>query len=149
MRAIIQRVKKANLYIDDNLYSNIGQGLLVFLAVKETDTENDLNYMIKKTLGLRIFKDDQNKMNLSIKDVEGEIMIVSQFTLYGDARKGNRPSFIESAKGDFAVSYYERFVDAIKQEISNTQTGVFGADMQIELINDGPVTIQLDSEKIY
>lgn len=149
MRAIIQRVKKANLYIDDNLYSNIGQGLLVFLAVKETDTENDLNYMIKKTLGLRIFEDDQNKMNLSIKDVEGEIMIVSQFTLYGDARKGNRPSFIESAKGDFAVSYYERFVDAIKQEISNTQTGVFGADMQIELINDGPVTIQLDSEKIY
>lgn len=149
MRAIIQRVTKSNLYINNNLYSSINKGLLILLAVENNDTIEDLNYILKKTLGLRIFSDENDKLNLSIKDINGEIMIVSQFTLYGDARKGNRPSFSNSAKADKAREYYELFIEKVRQEIEKVSTGVFGEDMQVELINDGPVTIQLDSSKLY
>lgn len=149
MRAIIQRVTKSNLYINNNLYSSINKGLLILLAVENNDTIEDLNYILKKTLGLRIFSDENYKLNLSIKDINGEIMIVSQFTLYGDARKGNRPSFSNSAKADKAREYYELFIEKVRQEIEKVSTGVFGEDMQVELINDGPVTIQLDSSKLY
>lgn len=149
MRAIIQRVTKSNLYIKNNLYSSINKGLLILLAVENNDTIEDLNYILKKTLGLRIFSDENDKLNLSIKDINGDIMIVSQFTLYGDARKGNRPSFSKSAKSDKAREYYELFIEKVREEIEKVSTGVFGEDMQVELINDGPVTIQLDSSKIY
>lgn len=149
MRAIIQRVTKSNLYIDNKLYSSINKGMLVLLAIKKNDECEDLEYIAKKTLGLRIFSDSEDKMNLSIKDIDGEIMIVSQFTLYGDARKGNRPSFTNSADPKKAEYFYEKFIDKIKENIKIVETGVFGADMQIEFVNDGPVTIQLDSSKIY
>lgn len=149
MRAIIQRVTKSNLYIDNKLYSSINKGMLVLLAIEKSDEYEDLEYIAKKTLGLRIFSDSEDKMNLSIKDIDGEIMIVSQFTLYGDARKGNRPSFTNSADPKKAEYFYEKFIDKIKENIKIVETGVFGADMQIEFVNDGPVTIQLDSSKIY
>lgn len=149
MRAIIQRVTKSNLYIDNKLYSSINKGMLVLLAIEKNDECEDLEYIAKKTLGLRIFSDSEDKMNLSIKDIDGEIMIVSQFTLYGDARKGNRPSFTNSADPKKAEYFYEKFIDKIKENIKIVETGVFGADMQIEFVNDGPVTIQLDSSKIY
>lgn len=149
MRAIIQRVTKSNLYIDNKLYSSINKGILVLLAIEKNDEYEDLEYIAKKTLGLRIFSDSEDKMNLSIKDIDGEIMIVSQFTLYGDARKGNRPSFTNSADPKKAEYFYEKFIDKIKENIKIVETGVFGADMQIEFVNDGPVTIQLDSSKIY
>lgn len=149
MRAVVQRVLSSKLYIDGKIYSEIGNGLLILLAVSENDSEKDLDYIFNKTLKLRIFNDENDKMNLPIQDIDGDVMIVSQFTLYGDVRKGYRPSFTESAKGDFAKDLYNKFVDKFKSEIKNTKTGVFGADMKIELINDGPVTIQLDSNKIY
>lgn len=149
MRAIIQRVTKSILYIDKKLYSSINQGFLVLLAVENNDEIEDLEYIAKKTLGLRVFSDSEGKMNLSINDVGGEIMVVSQFTLYGDVRKGNRPSFTNSAKGEKAEDFYEKFIEKMKENIEVVETGVFGADMQIELVNDGPVTIQLDSSKIY
>lgn len=149
MRAIIQRVTKSNLYIEEKLYSSINQGLLVLLAVENNDELEDLEYIAKKTLGLRIFNDSKGKMNLSINDISGEIMIVSQFTLYGDVRKGNRPSFTNSAKGQKAEDLYNKFIEKMNESIKIVKTGVFGADMQIELVNDGPVTIQLDSSKIY
>lgn len=149
MRAIVQRVNKVDLSIDNNIYSSINKGLLVFLAIHKNDTLDDLNYILKKVLGLRIFEDDNNKMNLSLKDIAGEIMIVSQFTLYGDVRKGFRPSFTESASGEFAENMYEKFIELAKKEIDIVKTGNFGADMKINLINDGPVTIQIDSSKLY
>ena len=131
------------------MYSSINQGFLVLLAIENNDEIEDLEYIAKKTLGLRVFSDSQGKMNLSINDIGGEIMVVSQFTLYGDVRKGNRPSFTNSAKGEKAEAFYEKFIEKMKENIDVVRTGVFGADMQIELVNDGPVTIQLDSSKIY
>ncbi|MFM1514415.1 D-aminoacyl-tRNA deacylase [Helcococcus ovis] len=149
MRAIIQRVKWVKLNIDSNLYSEINNGLLVFLGVSEDDNITDLNYIKNKIVGLRIFEDSNDKMNLSVKDVKGEVMVVSQFTLFGDARKGNRPNFMRAAKQEKAEKIYNQFVEEIKKDIDIVKTGVFGADMKIELLNDGPVTIQLDSEKLY
>lgn len=149
MRAVIQRVDYAKLNIDNKLYSEIDKGYLVFIAISEDDDEKDLEYITRKTLGLRVFEDDDNKMNLSIKDVDGDIMIVSQFTLLGDVRKGNRPNFMKSASEDKARLYYEKYIENIKKEIKNVSTGIFGEDMHIELKNMGPVTIQLDSKKLY
>ena len=149
MRAIVQRVKSASVEVSGETIGSIEKGLLVFLAVKNEDTDKDLDYIIDKVCGLRIFTDDNDKMNLSVKDVGGQILLVSQFTLYGDVRKGKRPSFTDSAKGDLAERYYEKAIAAFKNEIDVVETGRFGADMQVSLINDGPVTIQLDSSKIY
>jgi len=145
MRAVIQRVKNAEVKIDGKIVGKIGKGLLVLLAVHQDDTEDKIEKMATKIINLRIFADEEDKMNLSVKDVGGEILVVSQFTLYGDISKGNRPSFIESAKPDKAVPYYEKFVEKIKVSGLKTATGEFGAMMEVSLINDGPVTIIIDT----
>lgn len=149
MRAVVQRVNEASVTIDDKLYSNIEKGLLVFIAVHNNDTDKDLDYIIHKIVNMRIFTDEQGKMNKSILDVNAQILVVSQFTLYGDIRKGRRPSFIDSANPDKATYYYNLLVERLKKSIEVVRTGVFAADMKVALVNDGPVTIQLDSSKIY
>jgi len=145
MRAVIQRVKEAEVKISGKTVGKIGKGLLVLLAVHVDDTEDKIEKMATKIINLRIFGDQADKMNLSVKDMGGEILVVSQFTLYGDISKGNRPSFIESAKPDKAVPYYEKFVEKIKVSGLKTATGEFGAMMEVSLINDGPVTIIIDT----
>lgn len=150
MRAVIQRVKRASVTVEHEKISEITKGFLILLAVHEDDTKDDMDYILKKVSKLRVFEDDEGKMNLSIQDIGGEFLVVSQFTLYGDARRGNRPSFIESAKHEKANEYYEEFVKELRKLTNlKVETGKFAADMQVELINDGPVTIQLDSSKIY
>jgi len=144
MRAVIQRVKKANVKIDNKVTGEIGQGLLVLLAVHQDDEEKIISKMADKIMNLRIFSDQEDKMNLSIKDVGGEILVVSQFTLYGDCKKGNRPSFIESARPEKAIPMYEALVKYIKEQGIKVATGKFGAMMEVELINDGPVTVIID-----
>ncbi len=144
MRAVIQRVKNAKVSINGKIAGEIGQGLLVLLAVHQNDDEDVIKKMADKILNLRIFGDQDDKMNLSVKDAGGKILVVSQFTLYGDLRKGNRPSFIESAKPDKAIPFYEKFVEYIRSEGIEAATGKFGAMMDVELINNGPVTIILD-----
>ena len=139
MRGIIQRVKKAKVEVDGKVTGEINRGFLVFLGVHGDDTEKDLDYMERKILNLRVFEDENDKMNL----------LVSQFTLYGDARKGNRPSFTESAHPDMAIDYYEKLIKRLRDNNIKVETGIFGADMDVTLINDGPVTIQLDSTKLY
>lgn len=148
MRAIIQKVREASVEVENEKVSEIGPGFMVLLGVKDTDDKDDLAYIKKKISNLRIFEDDDEKMNLSLKDVGGEILVVSQFTLYGDARKGNRPSFTKSAKADKAKEYYEILIDELREEGFNVKTGVFQTHMQVSLTNDGPVTIILDSERI-
>ena len=144
MKALIQRVKKASVTIDGNLYSSIGHGILVFLGVEKSDEEDNAEKLADKILKLRIFEDDNEKMNFSVNDVKGEILIVSQFTLCGDCKKGTRPPFDNSAPPDKAVGLYEYFVDCIKKSGLNVQTGKFRAMMDVELINDGPVTFWLE-----
>lgn len=148
MRAIIQKVSKASVVVENEKVSEIGPGFMVLLGVKDTDDKDDLAYIKKKISNLRIFEDSDEKMNLSLKDVGGEILVVSQFTLYGDARKGNRPSFTSSAKADKAKEYYEILIDDLREEGFKVKTGVFQTHMQVSLTNDGPVTIILDSERI-
>lgn len=148
MRAVIQKVKQSNVVVDNKEIGKIDQGLLVLFAVKETDTDEDLQYIKKKIVNLRVFEDENGKMNLSIKDVGGEILLVSQFTLYGDVRKGNRPSFTDSANPEKAKRYYEDLKDQLEADGFNVQTGEFGAHMEVSLLNDGPVTILIDSERI-
>lgn len=149
MRAVVQRVKNASVKIDDEITSEIGNGLLVFLGVKPDDTEIDRDYIINKVTNLRIFEDENGKMNLSVKDIDGEILVVSQFTLYGDCRKGRRPSFVRAGDPKEAEIVYNDFISHITREPLKVKTGVFQAEMDINLINDGPVTILLDSEKEF
>ena len=150
MRAVIQRVKRASVTVEEEKIGEISKGFLILLAVHEEDTKEDMDYILKKVSKLRVFEDEEGKMNLSIQDIGGEFLVVSQFTLYGDARRGNRPSFINSAKHEKANEYYEEFVKELRESTGlKAETGKFAADMQVELINDGPVTIQLDSSKIY
>lgn len=146
MRTVVQRVSSASVTVDGNVIGKINKGFLVLLGIKSTDTKQDVDYMVKKVINLRIFRDENDKMNLSLKDVNGELLIVSQFTLYGDASGGNRPSFIEAAKPDIAIPLYEYFISECKKQISVVQTGEFGADMKVELLNDGPVTIIMESK---
>ena len=148
MRALIQRVKRASVTINSEVTGKINEGLLIFLGVGEDDTEKQVQYLVEKCTGLRIFTDEQDKMNLSVKDIKGEILVVSQFTLYGDCKKGKRPSFVRAARPETAIPLYESFIAHCKNTGLNVQTGEFGADMQIELINDGPVTIWLDTEEM-
>lgn len=148
MRAIIQKVTRASVTVENELVSEIGNGYMVLLAVKETDDKDDLSYIKRKISNLRIFEDTEGKMNLSLKQTGGEILLVSQFTLYGDARKGNRPSFTESAGLEKANDYYEKLRDELIDEGFNVKTGKFQAHMEVSLVNDGPVTIILDSERI-
>ncbi len=146
MRTVVQRVSSASVTVDGNVIGKINKGFLVLLGIKSTDTKQDVDYMVKKVINLRIFRDENDKMNLSLKDVNGELLIVSQFTLYGDASGGNRPSFIEAGKPDIAIPLYEYFISECKKQISVVQTGKFGADMKVELLNDGPVTIIMESK---
>lgn len=143
MRALIQRVKQAQVR-SGTYRASIKKGLLVLLAVSETDTLRDIEYTADKTVNLRIFSDDNGKMNYSVKDIEGEILAVSQFTLYGDCRKGRRPSFEKSANRNKAEEYFNNYVGRIKQQLE-VKTGLFGEEMEVELVNEGPVTIILES----
>ncbi len=146
MRILIQRVSKASVKVEEKVVGNIKKGLLVFLGITHEDEKEDVDYLVKKLCNLRIFKDENNKMNLSIKNIEGELLIVSQFTLYADSSSGNRPNFILAANANKAENLYEYFIKKCKQNNINTETGIFGASMQVELINDGPVTILLESK---
>ena len=146
MRIVVQRVKYASVTIYGKVNGEINNGFLVLLGIKSTDSKQDVDYLVKKVINLRIFTDENDKMNLSLKDTNGKLLIISQFTLYGDCKDGNRPSFIEAAKPDVAIPLYEYFVSECKKQIPIVETGVFGADMKVELLNDGPVTIIIDSE---
>ena len=149
MRAVVQRVKEASVNVEGELVGKIKAGLLVLLGVGDEDDNKDLEYLVDKVVGLRIFEDENDKMNLSIIDVAGELLVVSQFTLYGDARKGKRPSFSSSASPDIGMKYYEEFINRTKDLGIKTETGVFGAHMDVNLINNGPVTILLDSKRNF
>ena len=149
MRFVIQRVSKAQVTVANKVVGEINKGFLVLIGVTHEDTKETADMMVKKLLNLRVFQDENDKMNLALKDVNGELLLVSQFTLYADCKKGNRPSFIEAAKPDYANELYEYVIKQCKENIANVQTGVFGADMKIELLNDGPVTIILDSENLH
>lgn len=149
MKFVIQRVKKAKVSVDENIIGKINQGYVVLIGVSDEDTEQTADKMLKKMLGLRIFADAEGKTNLSLKDVNGELLMISQFTLYADCKKGNRPSFIKAGKPDHANALYEYMITRAKLEIPVVETGSFGADMQIQLINDGPFTIILDSDELF
>ncbi|MBO4550686.1 MAG: D-tyrosyl-tRNA(Tyr) deacylase [Bacteroidaceae bacterium] len=147
MRTVIQRVKKASVTVNGTMVSSIGQGLLLLLGIEDADTEEDIQWLCRKVLGLRIFDDEEGVMNRSIMDVGGDIIVVSQFTLHASYKKGNRPSWIRAAGHEHAVPMYERFVSALSEDLGKpVGTGVFGAMMQVELINDGPVTICMDTK---
>lgn len=146
MKIILQRVKRASVTIDGQLHNAIKQGLLLLVGVGPEDGQEDLAYAVRKIVNMRIFSDSEGKMNLSVKDVAGEILSISQFTLFADTKKGNRPAFTGAAKPDVASQLYDRFNALLAQEVP-VKTGLFGADMQIELVNDGPVTIVLDTRE--
>lgn len=146
MKAVIQRVQYCRLSIDGTIKSEIQKGLLVLLGISVNDSESDIPWMSGKITRLRVFSDTEGKMNLSLKDIDGEIMLVSQFTLLGDCRKGNRPSFIEAARPEQAIPIYEAFIKQLEVDLGKKiATGVFGADMQLDFQNDGPVTIIIES----
>jgi len=147
MRAVIQRVSESHVDVDSKTVGSIKAGMLVLLGVEKGDEKADFDYILNKTLGLRIFEDEAGKMNLSASQVGAEILVISQFTLLGDVRKGKRPAFTNAEAPSIAEPTYERFVGAIKEAGLKVETGVFGADMKVHLINDGPVTILLDSRK--
>lgn len=149
MRAVVQRVKQASVKVGDQIVGEIGKGLLILLGVGENDGEADKTWMAEKLIGLRIFEDEQGKMNLSVQDISGEILMVSQFTLYGDSRKGKRPSFSSAAVPDLAKGLFERTVEEVRKHGLKVETGIFQAEMDVALINDGPVTLLLDSEKKF
>lgn len=149
MRAVVQRVKRAAVTVEGELISEIDSGLLVFLGVGCDDTRSDIEYLADKIVNLRIFEDEAQKMNLSLKDSKGAMLVVSQFTLYGDCRRGRRPSFTAAAPPDMANRYYEEFIERVKNQGIDVRGGIFKADMDVDLVNDGPVTILLDSKKKF
>ena len=147
MRIVIQRVSEASVEIEHKIVAQINQGLLVLVGIEEEDTLEDSNWLVSKIVNLRIFPDENEVMNLSVKDIDGEIIVVSQFTLHALTKKGNRPSYIKAAKPDIAIPMYEKFVQQLEFELGKKiQTGQFGADMKVALVNDGPVTISIDSK---
>lgn len=148
MRFVIQRVARASVTIEERVAGQIRDGFLVLIGVEDSDTKEIADKMIRKMLGLRIFADEQGKTNLSLADVNGQLLLVSQFTLYADCRKGNRPSFVKAGQPDMAKAMYEYVVGECREQISVVETGEFGADMKVELLNDGPFTILLDSAEI-
>lgn len=148
MRGVVQRVLEAHVKVDGQIVGQIEQGLVVLLGVAQGDTEADLKYLVEKTIHLRIFEDDEGKMNRSVLDVGGSILAISQFTLLGDARKGRRPSFITAARPEEANAMYQAYVRQIQEQGVTVETGIFQADMKVHLVNDGPVTLVLDSSKI-
>lgn len=149
MRGVIQRVHKASVIVEDKVCGEIGKGLLVFLGVEDKDSEEDVLYLAEKISNLRIFEDENDKMNLSLMDVKGDMLVVSQFTLHGDCRKGRRPNFMKAASAELAEKLYLKFIDECKKYINKIENGKFQAHMEVSLINDGPVTILLDSKKLF
>lgn len=149
MRSVVQRVKHAKVTVDNKIIGQIEHGIMLLIGIEDSDDEKDLDYMVDKVINLRIFEDEEGKMNKSLIDVNGSILVVSQFTLQGDARKGRRPSFISAARPEKAIPLYQDFINRLKEHGIRTQTGEFGADMEVLLCNDGPVTILLDSKKIF
>ena len=149
MRAVVQRVSRARVTVGDHIAGNIGRGLLVFLGVGHEDGEADADYLAEKIMGLRVFEDDSGKMNRAVGEVEGSVLVVSQFTLYGDVRRGKRPSFDAAAPPEKARTLYEYFVGRVRASGLRCETGKFQEMMQVELVNDGPVTILLDSSKVF
>ncbi|MTI67641.1 MAG: D-tyrosyl-tRNA(Tyr) deacylase [Firmicutes bacterium] len=149
MRAVVQRVKSAKVTVEDEITGSINKGLLVLLGIGEEDDEKDINYLCEKIIKLRIFEDENDKLNLSLLDIQGELLVVSQFTLYGDCRKGRRPNFMKAAHPDVAKKLYKKFIEKCEEYNIKTNTGEFGGDMDVELINDGPVTILIDSKKEF
>ena len=147
MRVVIQRVLKASVEVENKIVGSIDKGLLVLFGTKEGDKKDQLSYLIDKLINLRIFPDENDKLNLSLKDIEGEILIVSQFTLYGDCSKGRRPSFVHAQKPEEAKKIYELFLSEMKKEIKKVESGIFGAKMKVSLINDGPVTFIIDAKE--
>ncbi len=147
MKVVLQRVTDCQLVIDNRVYSEINAGLLVLLGVTQEDTQEDIDWLVNKVCNLRIFNDADGKMNLSIKDTSGALLVVSQFTLHASTKKGNRPSYIKASKPEHAIPMYESFVSKCREEISIVETGVFGADMKVSFTNDGPVTIIIDSKQ--
>ena len=148
MRFVIQRVTEASVTIDGEISGKIGKGYLVLIGVADTDTKEIADKMIRKMIGLRIFEDEQGKTNLSLADVDGGLLLVSQFTLYANCKSGNRPSFIEAGKPDMANEMYEYIIEKCRESVEEVQTGEFGADMKVQLLNDGPFTILLDSDQL-
>jgi len=150
MKVVVQKVSEAGVYIEQENYSaEIGKGLVILLGIKHDDTEEDVNFLADKCTNLRIFLDENEKMNLSVKDVQGEVLVISQFTLYGDAQKGNRPGFTEAARPEIAIPLYEKFIQRMKENLSDekVKVGIFGAMMLVKIFNDGPVTIIIDSKR--
>ena len=148
MRFVIQIVTEASVTIDGEISGKIGKGYLVLIGVADTDTKEIADKMIRKMIGLRIFEDEQGKTNLSLADVDGGLLLVSQFTLYANCKRGNRPSFIEAGKPDMANEMYEYIIEKCRESVDEVQTGEFGADMKVQLLNDGPFTILLDSDQL-
>lgn len=145
MKIVIQRVSEANVKVDGKIVGEIGKGLMLLVGIDENDEKTDADWLVQKVLNLRIFGDEDDKLNLSVKDISGEILCISQFTLIADYKKGNRPSFIKAAKPDKAVPLFDYFKEEIAKSGLKTESGIFGADMKVSLINDGPVTIVMDS----
>lgn len=147
MRAVIQRVSKASVSIDNKIYSQINNGLLVLLGIEDADTDEDIEWLSNKIINLRIFNDADGVMNVSVKDNNGDILVVSQFTLHASTKKGNRPSYIKASKPEFAIPMYEKFILQLNSDFGKQiHTGVFAADMKVELLNEGPVTIMIDTK---
>ena len=147
MRAVIQRVSKASVTIDNKIYSQINNGLLVLLGIEDADTAEDTEWLSGKIVNLRIFNDENGVMNVSIKDINGDILVVSQFTLHASTKKGNRPSYIKASKPEFAIPMYDKFVQQLTSDLGKKiYTGIFAADMKVDILNDGPVTILIDTK---
>ena len=147
MRAVIQRVTKASVTIEGKINGQIGNGLLVFVGIEDADTNEDIEWLSSKVVNLRIFNDENGVMNISLKDVSGDILLISQFTLHALTKKGNRPSYIKASKPEVAIPLYEKMITQLENDLGKTiQTGIFGADMKVELLNDGPVTIVIDTK---
>ena len=147
MRVVIQRVANASVTVESKVVAEIQKGLLVFVGIEEADTQEDLDWLVTKITQLRIFNDENEVMNLSVQDIDGDVLVVSQLTLHAATKKGNRPSYIKAAKPDIAIPMYERFVKTLESKLGKkVPTGIFGADMKVLLLNDGPVTIQMDSK---
>ena len=144
MKLLVQRVKNAEVKVDGEVVGKINQGLLAFLGVCDSDTEETADYIVKKLVNLRIFCDENDKMNLSVKNIGGEILIISQFTLYADCTSGNRPSFVNAGKSEYAEKMYKYVINKCKESVEKVEEGIFGADMKVSLLNDGPVTIMIE-----
>ncbi|WP_291650510.1 D-aminoacyl-tRNA deacylase [Clostridium sp.] len=149
MRAVVQRVTSSRVTVEGNTIGSINRGINILIGISRDDTEEDLIYIKEKVINLRIFEDEADKMNLSLLDIKGEILVISQFTLYGDCRKGRRPNFMEAEGGERAKALYEKFVELLKQSNLKVETGEFGAHMKVDIQNDGPVTLMLDSKKNF